>query len=240
AIARAWLAYLRGDADGIAGFAAQARARLRNGEWLLESICRLNLALADWLGGRLTGAGRHLTAAIAGWQAAGGHTMVALGCHFLGQIQRAQGNLDAALDAYRELLQVTALPGGATSPVAGMGHVGIAEVCYQRGDLAAARRELDIGVPLCRQLSETWALATGLATLAGTRRAEGARAGARAAMAQAGRAGPSPAAAALPSPVPALRARLALSHGDTAAAARWAQQRGLSPDGEPAYPRERD
>src|SRR5215510_13349005 len=198
AIARAWLAYLRGDADGIAGFAAQARARLRNGEWLLESICRLNLALADWLGGRLTGAGRHLTAAIAGWQAAGRHTMAALGCHFLGQIQRAQGNLDGALTAYRELLQVTALPGGATSPVAGMGHVGIAEVCYQRGDLAAARRELDTGLPLCRQLSETWALATGLATLAWIRQAEGDPAGARAAMAQAGRAGPSPAAAALP------------------------------------------
>src|SRR5262249_6440177 len=35
-------------------------------------------------------------------------------------------------------------------------------------------------------------------------------------------------------------ARLALAHGDTAAAARWAQQRGLSPDGEPAYPRELD
>src|SRR5262249_33532159 len=34
AIARAWLAYLRGDADGIARFDAQARARLRDGEWL--------------------------------------------------------------------------------------------------------------------------------------------------------------------------------------------------------------
>src|SRR5262249_49092101 len=87
--------------------------------------------------------------------------------------------------------------------------------------------------------SETWALATGLATLAWIRQAEGDPAGARAAMAQAGRAGPSPAAAALPSPVPALRARLALSQGDTAAAARRAQQPGLSPHGEPAYPRER-
>jgi len=50
--ARAWLAYLRGDAEELAGFAAQARARLRDGEWLLESIYRLNLALADWLAGR--------------------------------------------------------------------------------------------------------------------------------------------------------------------------------------------
>jgi LuxR family transcriptional regulator, maltose regulon positive regulatory protein len=129
AIARAWLAYLRGDADEMAASAAQARAQLRDGEWLLESIYRLNLALADWLAGRLSAAEQHFTAAIAGWQAAGQYALAAQGCNYLGQIRRAQGNLDAALEAYRELLQITALPGGATSPVAGIGHVGIAEVC---------------------------------------------------------------------------------------------------------------
>jgi LuxR family transcriptional regulator, maltose regulon positive regulatory protein len=240
AIARAWLAYLRGDADDVAGFATQARARLRDGEWLLESICRLNLALADWLAGRLSDARQSFTAAIAGWQAARRHTLAAQGCNFLGQIRRAQGNLDAALEAYQELLRITALPGGVKSPVAGIGHVGIAEVCYERGDLDAARRELDTGLPLCRQLTQAQALATGLATLAWIRQAGGDPAGARAAMAQAERAGPSPAAAGLLNPVPALRARLALAQGDTAAAACWAQQRDLSPDGEPAYTRERD
>jgi len=240
AIARAWLAYLHGNAEETAGFAARARARLRDGEWLLESICRLNLALADWLAGRLDGAGRHFTAAIAGWQAKGQLALAAQGCHFLGQIRRAQGNLDTALEAYQELLQITALPGGAKSPMAGIGHIGIAEVRYQRGDLAAARRELDTGLPLCRQLSETQTLATGLATLAWTRQAQGDPAGARAVMAQAVRAGPSPDAPGLLNPVPAQQARLALAQGDTATAARWAQQRGLSPDGEPAYTTEQD
>src|SRR5262249_18903658 len=131
-------------------------------------------------------------------------------------------------------------PGGVKSPLAGVGHVGIAEVYYERGDLAAARRELDAGLPLCRQLTQTQALATGLATLAWIRQAEGDSAGARAAMAQAERAGASPATAGLLNPVPALRARLALAQGDTAAAARWAQLRGLSPDGEPAYTKEQD
>jgi len=240
AIARAWLAYLRGDADDVAGFAAQARARLRDGEWLLESICRLNLALADWLTGRLSSAGQSFTAAIAEWQAAGQHTLAALGCNFLGQVRRGQGDLDAALDAYRELLQITALPSGAKSPVAGIGHVGIAEVYYQRGDLPAARRELDAGLPLCQQLSETQAVATGLATLAWIRQADGDPGGARAAIAQAERTGPSSAAAGLLNPVPALRAQLALAQGDTAAAARWVQQRGLSPNDEPGYTGERD
>ena len=118
--------------------------------------------------------------------------------------------------------------------------MGLAEVAYQRGDLAAARRELQAGLPLCRQLSDTQALATGLATLAWIRQAEGDQAGARRAMDEAERSGPSPAAAGLLNPVPAQRARLALAQGDIAAAARWAQQQRLSPDSEPAYTGERD
>jgi LuxR family maltose regulon positive regulatory protein len=240
AIARAWLAYLRGDAEETAGFAAQARARLRHGEWLLESICRLNLALADWLAGQLNSADQRFTAAIADWQAKGQHTLAAQGCHYLGQIRRGQGNLDGALEAYRELLHITAPPGGAKNARAGLGHMGIAEVCYQRGDLPAARRELDTGLPLCRQVSETQTQATGLATLAWIRQAQGDPIGAPAAMAQAQRADSSPAAPGLLNPVPAQRARLALAQGDTATAARWAKQRGLAPDGEPPYTKEQD
>ena len=240
AIARAWLAFLRGDAEAMAEFAAQARARLRDGEWLLASICRLNDALADWLRGRLDAADQQFTDAIAEWQAAGQHALAAQGCHYLGQIRRAHGNLDTALDAYQELLRITELPADGTSPVAGIGHVGIAEVAYQRGDLAAARRELDTGLPLCRQLSDTQALATGLATLAWIRQAEGDQARARGAIIEAERAGPSPAAAGLLNPVPAQQARLALAQGDIAAAARWARQQRLSPDSEPAYTGERD
>jgi LuxR family maltose regulon positive regulatory protein len=240
AIARAWLAFLRGDAEAMAGFAAQARAWLRDGERMLASICRLNEALADWLRGRLGAAGQQFTAAVAEWQAAGQPALAAQGCSYLGQIRRAQGNLDTALDAYQEVLRIAALPADGTSPVAGIGHVGIAEVAYQRGDLAAARRQLQAGLPLCRQLSDTQALATGLSTLAWIRQAEGDQAGARRAMDEAERSGPSPAAAGLLNPVPAQRARLALAQGDIAAAARWAQQQRLSPDSEPAYTGERD
>jgi hypothetical protein len=83
AIAWAWLAFLRGDAEEMAGFAAQVRARLRGREWMLASICLLNAALADWLRGRLGTAEQHLTAAIAEWQAAGQHALAAQGCHYL-------------------------------------------------------------------------------------------------------------------------------------------------------------
>jgi LuxR family transcriptional regulator, maltose regulon positive regulatory protein len=240
AIARAWLAYLRGEAGQMTTFASQARTRLRDGEWMLSSIYRLNLALAHWLSGRLGDAEQGFTADIAGWGAAGQHALAAQGCNYLGQIRRAQGNLDEAMDAYRELLKISTPVGRAQSPVAGIGYVGIAEVHYQRDDLAAARQELADGLALCRQLSETQGLATGLATLAWIRQAEGDPAGARAAMAEAERAGPSPAVADLLNPVPAQRARLLLAQGDAAAAARWTAEKGLSPDGEPVYARERD
>ena len=39
-------------------------------------------------------------------------------------------------------------------------------------------------------------------------------------------------------PVAAQQSRLQLAQGDVAAAARWAEQRGLGPDDEPGYPRE--
>jgi LuxR family transcriptional regulator, maltose regulon positive regulatory protein len=41
-------------------------------------------------------------------------------------------------------------------------------------------------------------------------------------------------------PVPALRARLLLVQGDLAAAARWAQERGVGPDDTPTYAREQE
>jgi LuxR family transcriptional regulator, maltose regulon positive regulatory protein len=240
AIARAWLAYLRGDAAAMTEFAAHARARLRDGEWMLASIYRLNLALADWLAGRLADAEQGFTTGIAEWRAAGQHRLAAQGCNYLGQIRCAQANLDGAVDAFRELIQIASPSASPKSPVAGRGHVGLAGVCYQRGDLDAARRELAVGLPLCRQLSETQALATGLATLAWIRQAEGDPAGARRAMAEAEREGPSPAITGLLNPVLAQRAQLALAQGNVAAAARWTQQRGLSPDRPPGYVRERE
>ncbi|HEX4660027.1 MAG TPA: hypothetical protein VH307_21795, partial [Streptosporangiaceae bacterium] len=44
AIARAWLAYLRGDPATMAAFAAAARAELGEGQLMLESVYQLNLA----------------------------------------------------------------------------------------------------------------------------------------------------------------------------------------------------
>lgn len=49
AIGQAWLAHLRGDADGTAAFASQARSELADGDKMLNVFCQLELAPADWL-----------------------------------------------------------------------------------------------------------------------------------------------------------------------------------------------
>jgi ATP/maltotriose-dependent transcriptional regulator MalT len=240
ALNHAFLAYLRGDAEGTAGFASQALAKLSEGELMLDLWIRSMRALAEWLRGRLADAERGFAAIVAGRLAAGERPLAASACHFLGQVQRAQGRLDAAFATYRQALEITAPPGQAAMLAAGIGYVGIAEVVYQRGELDAALRHVTGGIAQCRQLNWTQPLATGLVTLAWIRQAEGDPAGAMEAIGEAERAAPGPALADLFNPVPAQRARLLLAQGEVAAAARWTQQRGLAADDEPAYPRERE
>jgi ATP/maltotriose-dependent transcriptional regulator MalT len=239
ALDRAFLASMRGDGEATAAFAAQALAKLGEGEWMLGCWIRSMQALAAWLGGRLADAERGFAASVAGWSAAGERPLAASACHFLGQVQRAQGRLDAAAGTYQQALEITAAPGRAAIPAAGIGYVGMAEVAYQRNELDAAHRHVTEGMALCRQLNWPAAVpAIGLVTLAWIRQAQGDLGRAREVMEDAGRIAPSPSVANLFSSVPAQRARLLLAQGDIAAAARWAQERGLRADDEPIYQRE--
>ena len=237
-LARAFLASLRGDAEATAACASRALGGLGEGEWVLEFVSRWHLAVADWLFGHLAEAERGFAARVAGWQGAGARGMAASGCHFLGQVQRAQGRLDAALRTYQQALEITAPPGQPALPAAGVGRVGMAEVAYQQGDLDAALRHVTEGIPQCQQFNYTQPLATGLATLAWIRQATGDRAGALEAIGEAGLVAPGPDVTSLLNPVPAQRARLLLAQGAIAAAAAWARSRGLDRDDEPGYPEE--
>jgi LuxR family transcriptional regulator, maltose regulon positive regulatory protein len=111
---------------------------------------------------------------------------------------------------------------------------------YERGELEAARDRATEGVRLWRQVSYGLPLVAGLATLARIRQAQGDQAGAVEAIAEAERVGLSPALVALLNPAPATRALLALARGEVAEAARWVQDRGLGPNDQPSYPRERE
>ena len=238
AFLRAELARLRGDAARAVDWARQARAQLGDSDFYLRTLIRANLAVADWLRGRLGQAERSLAEALAERRAAGEGYLATRVCHDLGQVQRAQGNLDAALATYRQALDIA---GEVSSqpPHLGMAHVGLAEVLYERDELAAALDHATRGVTLCRQLAFTPPLATGLAILARIRQAQGDAAAALEAMGEAGQVELSPQVIALLNPVPSQRARLLLAQGDVRAAAQWAKVAGLGPDDEPDYPRER-
>jgi LuxR family transcriptional regulator, maltose regulon positive regulatory protein len=238
ALDRAYLAELRGDAERALALASRALTELGEDEWMLASNASGYLALAEWLGGRPAEAERLLSSTIAQWLRAGQQQLAVRGWHHLGQVQRAQGRLDAALGTYQQALEVAAPPGQPALPAAGMAQVGLAEVAYERNELDAALEDVTEGIARCRQHVYTPPLATGLATLAWIRQAHGDSAGALDAIDQAERVAPSRGVATLLTPVPAQRARLLLAHGDLAAAARWTQARGLGADDEPSYSHE--
>jgi LuxR family maltose regulon positive regulatory protein len=238
ALDRAYLAELRGDAERALALASRALAELGEDEWMLRSNASGYLALAEWLAGRPAVAERRLSSTIVQWLRAGQRQLAVRGWHHLGQVQRAQGRLDAALGTYRQVLEVAAPPGQPALPGAGMAYVGMAEVAYQRSELDDALEQVTEGIARCRQLVYTPPLATGLATLAWIRQAQGDPAGALDAIEQAEGVAATSGVASLLNPVPALRARLLLAQGDLAAAARWTQERGLGADDQPSYPHE--
>jgi LuxR family transcriptional regulator, maltose regulon positive regulatory protein len=235
ALHRAYLAALRGDAEGTAAFASLALAEISEDQQMLNSIAQGFLAVAERLRGRLAEAERGFASSIAG-RTASQPTVTAWGSHDLGQVQRALGRLDAAVQTCQQALEITAPPGRPAPPTAGAAYVELAEVAYQRNELGNALRHVTEGIALCRQLIYAPPLAAGLVTLAWIRQATGDPAGALEAIGEAERASPGPPG--LLNPVPAQRARLLLAQGDLTGAARWTQECGLEPDGDPVYPRE--
>jgi LuxR family transcriptional regulator, maltose regulon positive regulatory protein len=234
ALVRAELARRHGDAAALGTFARQARARLSADDHAMRMQVDWDLAVADWLRGRLVQAEAALTGLIGEQRAAGESYLAVRAACDLGQVRQARGHLGAALNAYEQALQI-ATEAGPPPPAGGMALLGMAEVHYQQDDLDAAAQRAAEGIALCRQLAYTQPLAAGLATLAWIRQAQGDRPGAREAMAEAGQIARAPGAGGPLNPVPAQRARLLLAHGDIDAAARWADEAGVSADDEPSY-----
>lgn len=239
AFGRAYAAYLSGDAEATTTFVSEALAERGEGGWMLDGMAHMNLAMAEWLCSRLEKAERAFASNIERWQAAGESDVAALHRSYLARIRCAQGRLGEALSTYQQTLEIAAasdLPAQAGAGV-GVAHLGVAEVAYQRDELDTALRHVTKGLPLCRQFADSQALATGLATLAWIRHANGDGAGALEAMGEADEVA-DPAVTDLFNPVPAERARLLLAQGDTEAAASWTTERGLAATDEPGYPRE--
>ena len=233
ALCRGFAAQYRGDAEATAAFASQARAELGEGERLLDYETHCDLAVAQWLRGRLAAAERALAPSIAGW--ADRPIFVAWGRHLLGQVQRAQGHLDAAVQTYQQAREVTAGPAArrCPRPVSGMWAWPKWPASGTNSTPPWSRSPRASSYAASSPVSP---LAAGLATLAWIRQAQGDQAAALEAMREAART--SQAEAGPLNPVPAQQARLVLAQGDLPAAARWIAERGLQEDDEPDYARE--
>src|SRR4029450_6918883 len=153
----------------------------------------------------------------------------------LGRVQAARGQLRAADATYRRALEFGAQAG----PAVGVAHLGLAEVLCEQDELDAALDQVTEGLKRCRQLAYPLPLSAGLAALARIRQPQRARAGALAAIAEAGEVGPSPEVVDLFNPAPVQRARLLVADGEVEEAARWLATRGLGPDDEASHVHER-
>jgi LuxR family maltose regulon positive regulatory protein len=142
---------------------------------------------------------------VAAWHGTGQATLAIWGSYHLGQVQRAQGRLSAALRTYHDALEAAAAPGRPALPAAGAAHVGIAEVGYERDDLDSATSHAIEGVALSRQLGWTLPLVAGLTVLARIRQAQGDHDGATHAIREAERVRQSDAVVDLLNPMPAVR-----------------------------------
>ena len=175
ALCRGYLAQLRGDAKGTAEFGSQALAESREDEWIVRSVAQGQLAVAEWLDGRLDEAGRAFAHDIAGRRAAGLPTWGAWESYELNQVQHAQGQLDAAVRTCEQALEAVAESGRLLPPTAGPAYAGLAEAAYQRNELGRALEYVTEGIALCRSFVYTMPLAAGLATLAWIRQARAIR-----------------------------------------------------------------
>ena len=138
ALVRGYLAQLRGDARGTAEFGSRAVAESREDEWILRSVAQVQLAVAGWLDGRLDEAERAFADGIAGRRAVGLPTWAAWDSYELGQVQFAQGRLNAVVRTCEQALEAVARTGQALPPTAGPAYAGLAEVAYQRNELGRA------------------------------------------------------------------------------------------------------
>ena len=100
------------------------------------------------------------------WATGPNHYFAVRACYTLGQAQSGQGRLGAALETYRQGLELAAEAGRPPVPTAGVPHVGLAEILCEQNELDGALEHATEGVVLCRQLGYAQQLVTSLTVLA--------------------------------------------------------------------------
>jgi LuxR family transcriptional regulator, maltose regulon positive regulatory protein len=239
ALLRAQVAGVRGDGERETEFARAALARLAERERGPRFWARWLMVAADWHRGRMGQAESGFAEMLAEGRAAPDPHPLMTTCYPLGAVQRARGELGAALRTFREGLRF-ATDGGRFFPNQECeAHIGIAQVLYARNDLDGALQHATEAITLGRQVVESFLLALALDIMAWIQQAMGDAQAAVRMMDEALGVLPAMGAARHIYPGPAWRARLVLAVGRTGEAARWTEERGLTADDEVSYQQER-
>jgi len=235
---RAALALANSDLDGAVSHAREAFSLAPPDDGLTRAAAGALAGLASWTTGDLAGAHAAYTKTVEGLASVGFVTDVLGCCIALGDIRRAQGQLDDAMRTYQWALDLATRQPGA-EPLRGTAdmHVAMAGVLLERDELTAVAEHLAIsgrlgehnGLP---QNPYRWRVVT-----ARLREAEGDLDGAlelldEAVPVYAGDFSPNV------RPVPAVRARLRLQRGELGHAEAWARERQLSAAEDLSYLRE--
>ena len=187
--------------------------------------------------GNLVEAGQHYSESIALIRATGlTYGLLAVMARLI-EVLIVQSQLHKGERVFQQMVQA---PGKQQGPDVGMAYVGMGEICREWNDLKRAAAYLEKGIKLCRPF-ETWRMIVlkGMSSLAWVRQAQGDVDGVSALLQEMERLEQTD----LPYPLarPAAdRARLWLAQGNLGAAARWAQESGLSLDDELSYLHEID
>jgi LuxR family maltose regulon positive regulatory protein len=180
--------------------------------------------------GNLAGAAQALAEALALSQAMGdSHVAVIMACN-LAILQERQGKLRQSAATLREILQEAekraSRSGGPRLPSTALAHTCLGMILYEWNDLEGALYHTRQGLDLCRPWGQMDMLSGAYLPLATVLQACGDAAGARALVQEMVRLA-EPVSPYLAAVTATDQAGLLLGQGDVAAAARWAQQRGL-------------
>jgi LuxR family maltose regulon positive regulatory protein len=240
AMLRSELASVLGRPELTSAYATSALAQMAEDEQGPRLWGRWLQLLADWIDGRMAQAESGFAKILAEARTLPDPHPLTTSCHTLGWVQQARGELSRSLRTYQEGLRYAREGVGFVSFHSGEAHIGIAQVLYARNELDDALRHVTSGVDLVRQVVEFQLPAFGQVTLAWILHALGQSEDALEAMDNACRLLPLSDVVTMFSPAQTERARLWLAQGRIDRATGWADERGLSADDAPSYPRERD
>jgi LuxR family maltose regulon positive regulatory protein len=168
AVAKAYIARVRGDNDQVIELSEQALSLLPPDELSGRSIVALNLGMAQWYRGRIQEAEQALSEAQRAGRGSGNEYVRWTAVLFLSRVQTARCQSRQAVESYHQMIEQ-----GGSLPIAGLAHYDLGRLSYEWNELAAAAEHLQRGLEIVRRGGGAEFEVGGCSALAFIRQAQG-------------------------------------------------------------------